>query len=148
MSMRRARPDEGATVGELYWRAREAAIPAIPPSVHPHDDVIAHFASLLDSQDVWVVDEDGVVVALLILTPGWVEHLYVEPDRTGAGLGTLLIDHAKREQPGGLDLWAFQSNTAARRFYERNGFAAIAFTDGENEEGAPDIRYRWDGSSA
>jgi hypothetical protein len=32
----------------------------------------------------------------------------------------------------------------ARRFYERHGFVAEATTDGDNEEGAPDVRYRWD----
>ena len=38
MQIRRARSDEAGVVGDLYWRAREAAVPAIPPSVHPHDD--------------------------------------------------------------------------------------------------------------
>ena len=67
-------------------------------------------------------------------------------DRTR--LGTRLLDVAKAERPAGLDLWAFQSNTGARRFYERHGFTAVAMTDGDNEEGAPDVRYRWSGASA
>ena len=46
-------------------------------------------------------------------------------------------------QPDGLDLWAFRSNTGARRFYERHGFVAVAFTEGDNEEGEPDVRYHW-----
>jgi hypothetical protein len=33
----------------------------------------------------------------------------------------------------------------ARRFYEARGFRAIRFTDGaDNEEGTPDVRYRWE----
>ena len=33
---------------------------------------------------------------------------------------------------------------AARRFYEARGFSAVAFTDGaRNEEGEPDVLYRW-----
>jgi hypothetical protein len=35
---------------------------------------------------------------------------------------------------------------AARRFYERHGFTAIAFDGGSgNEEGCPDVRYAWEG---
>ena len=40
-------------------------------------------------------------------------------------------------------LWTFQSNHGARRFYERHGFVAVQHTDGDNEEGAPDVRYEW-----
>ncbi len=144
--IRRAELDEAGVVGELYWRAREAAVPAIPPSVHPHDDVLEHFATVvLPHHDTWVAVDAGDVVGLLVLEPGWIDHLYVEPARTGQDIGSRLLDHAKQEQPDGLDLWAFQSNTGARRFYERHGFVAVSFTDGDNEEGAPDVRYRWSG---
>ena len=42
-----------------------------------------------------------------------------------------------------VQLWTFQSNAGARRFYERHGFVAVQTTDGDNEEQAPDIRYLW-----
>ncbi len=82
-------------------------------------------------------------MGLLVLEPGWVDHLYLEPDRTGQGIGSQLLEVAKHLQPDGLDLWAFRSNTGARRFYERHGFVAVAFTEGDNEEGEPDVRYHW-----
>jgi len=147
MEIRRAGPSEATAIGDLYWRAREAAVPAIPPSVHPYDDVLDHFATVvLGQRDTWVaVDGDGIV-GLLVLEPGWVDHLYLEPARTGQGIGSQLVEHAKQVQPAGLDLWAFRSNTGARRFYERHGFVAVAFTEGDNEEGEPDVRYHWDGA--
>ena len=41
-----------------------------------------------------------------------------------------------------VNLWTFQRNTGARRFYERNGFIAVELTDGaSNEEREPDVRY-------
>jgi ribosomal protein S18 acetylase RimI-like enzyme len=47
-------------------------------------------------------------------------------------------------RPHGLWLWTFQTNTGARRFYERHGFVAVDETDGSaNEERAPDVRYAW-----
>jgi hypothetical protein len=58
------------------------------------------------------------------------------------GLGNLADDNnhasavAVELRPEHLDLWAFQSNTAARRFYERRGFVSVDTTDGENEERA------------
>jgi GNAT superfamily N-acetyltransferase len=144
MEIRRATQDEAPLIADLYWRAREAAVPAIPPSVHPLDDVHDHFATtVLPHRDTWLAVEGEVIVGLLVLEPGWVDHLYLEPDRTGEGIGTKLLDHAKALQPDGLDLWAFRSNTGARRFYERHGFLAVAFTEGDNEEGEPDVRYCW-----
>ena len=100
---------------------------------------------VLPHRDTWLAVEGDEIVGLLVLEPGWVDHLYLEPARTGEGIGTQLLDHAKRVQPDGLDLWAFRSNTGARRFYERHGFVAVAFTEGDNEEGEPDVRYHWDG---
>jgi len=54
-----------------------------------------------------------------------------------------LIAIAKQERPDGLKLWTFQANTGARPFYEHHGFAATGSTSGDNEEGAPDVRYVW-----
>lgn len=58
-----------------------------------------------------------------------------------AGLGSRLLDVAKTVYLEGLDLWTFAANTGARRFYERHGFVATESTEGDNEEGSPDVRY-------
>jgi hypothetical protein len=51
---------------------------------------------------------------------------------------------AVREDAEELNLWTFQANAQARRFYERHGFRLIEMTDGSgNEERTPDARYRW-----
>jgi uncharacterized glyoxalase superfamily protein PhnB len=73
----------------------------------------------------------------------WIDHLYVDPDSTGRGVGSQLVAVAKTLRPSGVHLWTFESNTRARRFYERHGFVAVERTDGDNEEGAPDVRYQW-----
>jgi GNAT superfamily N-acetyltransferase len=126
-------------------RSRQASIPAIPAPVHSDEEVHEFFATVvLPQRETWVIDEDdGAIVALLVLEPGWIDQLYVDPRRTGRGLGSRLVDVAKAVYPEGLDLWTFAANTGARRFYERHGFAAIESTEGDNEEGAPDVRYHW-----
>ena len=62
------------------------------------------------------------------------------------GAGTQLIDAAKATAGiGALELWCFQANERARRFYEARSFRAIRFTDGaDNEERTSDVRYRWE----
>ena len=50
---------------------------------------------------------------------------------------------AKEASPR-LQLWTFQCNLGARRFYERRGFVLTEETDGSrNEEREPDARYVW-----
>lgn len=144
MVPRRAGLEEGPELAEVWLAARRAAIPAIPPPAHTDHEVRRWFDQIvLPSLEVWVVGPPGAVSALMVLDGSWVDQLYVRPGETGRGLGTILLEHAKATRDH-LLLWAFQSNTGARRFYERHGFRAEATTAGENEEGAPDVRYRWD----
>lgn len=144
MLIRSARADDGLAIAEVWLRSRYASVPAIPAPVHTDDDVRRYFREIvLPSHDVWVAEEGGRLVAVLVLDGDWIEHLYVDPDNWRAGIGTRLLELAKREQPDGLQLWTFQANARARQFYERHGFVAIEMTDGENEEGAPDVRYEW-----
>ena len=131
-------------MANLWLRSRYASIPAIPPPVHTDQDVRGYFASVvLPDREAWVIEAGEQVVALLVLDNDWVDELYVDPEWTGRGLGSRLIELAKELRPTRLDLWTFQSNVDARRFYERHGFVAVGTTDGDNEEGAPDVHYHW-----
>lgn len=143
--VRRATPEDAAAVAEVWLRSRAAAVPAIPPPVHSDDKVRTWFADVvLVRRAVWVAttDEDAVV-ALLVVDQDWVDQLYVDPDWSGRGIGSTLLQEAKAARPRGLQLWTFAANGGARRFYERHGFEAVGATDGDNEEGAPDVRYAW-----
>ena len=68
--------------------------------------------------------------------------MYVQPGWTGVGVGKQLLDHAHQRLPHPIRLYTFQANAGARRFYERHGYQAIEFTDGQtNEERCPDVLY-------
>ena len=87
--------------------------------------------------------EDAEIVGFIAFRPGWVEQLYVVPDRQGEGAGRALLAIAKKAGSE-LSLWTFQRNAGARKFYEREGFVAVEVTDGQaNEEREPDVLYRW-----
>ena len=91
-----------------------------------------------------MAEATGAVVGVLALSEGWVDQLYFEPAWRGRGIGNRFIGLARRRQPAGLQLWTFQVNEAARRFYQRHGFVAAEWTDGAaNEEREPDLRYVW-----
>lgn len=143
LTPRRARPGEVRSAADLWLRARRASVPQIPPPVHSDDEVRAYFETVLfPSQELWVVASQGQLVALMALGGDWLEQLYVDPAWTGGGLGSRLVDLAKQRRAA-LDLWTFQANLGARNFYERHGFLVVATTEGDNEEGAPDVRYHW-----
>jgi GNAT superfamily N-acetyltransferase len=100
---------------------------------------------ILKECEVMVAEDESGIVAFLARRGEEIRLLYTRPDRIGMGAGTQLIDAAKATEVGALELWCFQANERARRFYEARGFQAIRFTDGaDNEEQMPDIRYRWE----
>ena len=100
---------------------------------------------ILNEYEVTVAEEESEIVAFLARQGEEVRLLHTCPDRIGMGAGTQLIDAAKATGIGALELWCFQANERARRFYEAGGFRAIRFTDGaDNEEQIPDVRYRWE----
>jgi GNAT superfamily N-acetyltransferase len=141
--IRRARREESDAIAELYERSYTTL--AFLPRLHTLDEYKASMARHVADDDVWVWDEAGTVVGFMIMRHGDELFLmYVEPSETGRGIGSALLEHAKRERPNGFTLWAFQENDSARRFYERHGLCAIAFGDGAgNEEGVPDVQYSW-----
>lgn len=146
LTVRPATAEDADAVATVYLAAREAAVPAIPPLVHPPDEVRRWVRSRFDdpAAEVWVAEGAGGVLGLLLLEESWVHSLYVVPDRTGEGIGSALLDVAKAVRPDGLGLWVFESNERARRFYARHGFTEVRRTDGsDNEERAPDVELAW-----
>jgi GNAT superfamily N-acetyltransferase len=144
VAIRRGVAADAAAVAEVYLESRRAARPRIPPVPHTDAEVRDWFARIvLAEHEVWVAEGRGHIVAVMVLRAEWVDQLYVRPDVQRRGIGSQLLDVAKRRH-GRLRLYTFEANEAARDFYEKHGFAAIAFGDGTaNPEGAPDVLYEW-----
>ncbi len=73
---------------------------------------------------------------------GYIHCLYVAADARRRGVGKHLLERAK-ESLAMLHLWTFEANTGARDFYLREGFREGRRTNGDNEEGLPDIEFIW-----
>ena len=72
------------------------------------------------------------------------DHLYLLPGYYRRGIGTMLLNQAKKMSKSGLTLYAFQMNARAAAFYEHHGFNVIELSDGSrNEAGEPDVLYEW-----
>lgn len=149
-------------LADLFVEARDAAYPAMPRPIHQPPAVKAWFREVLgldprtspmpDDREAWVavgkaMGQDGALLGYLVLDPEWLDSLYVRPELTGRGVGSVLLELAKGLRPAGFGLWVFESNVAAQRFYRRHGLVAVRRTDGsENEERSPDIEMAWLGT--
>ncbi len=58
--------------------------------------------------------DSGVLFGIIALREGWIDQFYVLPDAQGRGVGTSLLDIAKR-QAQSLSLWTFQRGQARHR---------------------------------
>jgi GNAT superfamily N-acetyltransferase len=148
VEIRPAEPDDAGSIADVYLASFAATYVFAP--AHSDHQVRRWIAEvLLPSEEVWVATtRSEAVVAMMALSQDMVDQLYIAPGWTGRGIGGRLIALAKSRRPAGLDLYTFQVNSNARRFYERHGFVEVARGDGSgNEEGQPDIRYAWRPSS-
>jgi ribosomal protein S18 acetylase RimI-like enzyme len=140
--IRRRRPGDVDAIAEVYEHSFGTL--SFLPTLHTPEEHRAWFGRVVDEREVWVWEEGGAIVGFMVLGDATLDYLYVAPERTGRGIGSALLDHAKERRPGGFSLWTFQQNEGARRFYERHGLRVIRLTDGEgNEEKTPDALYEW-----
>jgi ribosomal protein S18 acetylase RimI-like enzyme len=98
---------------------------------------------VLPKNSVWVAEVNSSVIAFIAFSKGWIHHLFVAPEFQHQGVGSRLTDLAKASAPH-LQLWVFQTNVPAIRFYKRHGFQVTRQTDGaSNEERMPDVLMEW-----
>lgn len=141
MILRPATADDAPAIAALLRAAFRVSLPFLPELHTPEEDLAFIAGRVLPTSTVWVADADGMVAGYIAFREGWIDHLYVHPDRQGQGIGARLLARAI-EDGAGKQLWTFQQNERARRFYEARGFVAVEFTDGAgNEERTPDVRY-------
>jgi putative acetyltransferase len=92
------------------------------------------------------LDADGRPAGFVTIDPasGYLDQLCVRPGEQGSGLAGALLNEAKRLSPNAVELDVNQANERARRFYEREGFVAVAHGSSP-QSGLPTLRLRWTG---
>jgi putative acetyltransferase len=130
-------------VARLFRSIRTACLPYLPDIHTPAEDLCYFRDRVFRTCEVWIAGADELE-GFCAFRPGWVDHLYVRPDRHGQGLGTTLLGRAMQDNTR-LQLWAFRRNTRAIRFYLARGFHRVSETDGSgNEEREPDALFAWE----
>ena len=143
MLIRRATLDDMPALARLHRHTVLTSLPFVPRLHTPEEDAWWFSERLFATNEVWLAEAEGAPVGYIAFRPGFIEHLFIHPDRQGVGLGPRLLEKAKAAFAE-LSLWTFQQNLRARAFYEKHGFAAVLETDGaDNEEKLPDVLYRW-----
>lgn len=141
--LRRATLADMPAVAGLHRLAFFHAMPHMPVLHTPEEDLAFYEESVFPESEIWIVEQSGTIAGFIAFHAEHVDHLYVHPDCQGQGLGGTLLELAKCSADS-LQLWTFQCNRKARRFYERHGFCIERETDGaDNEERQPDVLYAW-----
>jgi putative acetyltransferase len=140
VTFRVAGPHDVEVICDIFARSRAAALPFLP-LLHSREEDLQFFRGYLGTGTVTLAMREAPV-GFLAESEGWVDHLYLDPLQRGQGIGAALMRLTMTRQET-LQLWCFAENHPARRFYERLGFRQIGGTEGDNEEGLPDILYEW-----
>ena len=63
---------------------------------------------------LWVAEKGGQVVGFLAILNSYVDRMYVKPGDQGCGVGTALLEMARKLSPEGLELHTHRENRRAR----------------------------------
>lgn len=142
-ALRRATLLDMPAVAGLNRHVRRTCLPYLPDLHTPEEDLAFFREHVFPASEVWIAHAGERLIGFAGARLDWLDHLYVDPNWHGRGVGQALVSAVRRDRPE-LNLWTFQDNAQARRFYERQGFRLVATTDGSgNEERVPDAHYRW-----
>jgi ribosomal protein S18 acetylase RimI-like enzyme len=143
MMPRRLELAEMDTAARIHREAFDHALPWLAGLHTPDQDRWFFRERVFRECEVWGAFDRAAMIGIIAFREGWIDQLYVRPAAQGRGVGTQLLDVAQRAFAS-LQLWTFQRNAQARRFYRARGFVLVEETDGSrNEEKEPDALYRW-----
>jgi GNAT superfamily N-acetyltransferase len=126
--IRAARPDDADAVEGCVHRAYEKYVPRIGRLPKP---MLANYACAIAAHQVWIVDGEAGVAAVLELIPQddhlLIENVAVDPARQHSGLGRKLMafaeDEGRRQGFRELRLYTNEKFVENIAFYGKLGYA-------------------------
>ncbi|WP_325894862.1 GNAT family N-acetyltransferase [Grimontia sp. NTOU-MAR1] len=83
------------------------------------------------------------VLGMIAFDQNFITQLYVDCDYQNQGIGSVLVDLAKETTSQNLQLYTFEMNAPARRFWKKHGFEEKQVGQHNNEEGLVDVLCEW-----
>jgi ribosomal protein S18 acetylase RimI-like enzyme len=99
-------------------------------------------SEVLPAHRLRVAKVSNEVVGVLASNSESVCALYIRADHQHKGIGSALLELAKKDAAGSLWLFTFAKNTRARSFYAKHGFIEIAFGF-ESHWQLEDVKLTW-----
>lgn len=130
----------------ILWRiARECSLPdfQLRKGHFFYEDQDYFREHILLKDQIWVMEDAGVITAFMAINNDFIDYLYVHPGHWRKGLGRQFLDFARNLSPAHLWLFTLQVNLPARAFYEKNGFVPERFGVSSPPENEPDVEYHW-----
>lgn len=147
-TLRQAAAGDAPAVAVLHRHVVRTSLPYLHDPYTAEGDQAFFRDIFFPANTVWVSEDGAQLAGYIGFHAGWIDHLFIHPDHQGRGVGPRLLDLALADG-GERQLWTFQKNVRARRFYERRGFEVVRLTDGAgNLEREPDVLYRRPATSA
>ena len=141
--LRQLKLDDMDAAARVVRTAFDQALPSLAGLHTPEEDQWFFRERVFNTCEMWGAFDGAAMRGIIAFREGWIDQLYVLPEAQRRGVGKDLLQVAQNAFDR-LQLWTFQRNAPARRFYEARGFALIQETDGAgNDEKEPDALYLW-----
>lgn len=142
ITLRRLNLQDMAQASRIHRASFDDRLPWLKGLHTPQEDQWFYENCIFPQCEVWAAFSPEMT-GIIAFKESWIEQLYILPAFQRCGIGSILLRQAQDTFPH-LQLWTFQRNIQAQKFYGKHGFLAIGETDGSgNEEKEPDILFEW-----
>ena len=139
MTIRPQRPADLPALLNIWLQGNLDAHPFIPAAYWEENRPAV--AAALPAAEVLAAEEAGELLGFIGLQGDCIAGLFVRRDSRGRGVGRALLA-AARATRSSLTLRAYERNTAACRFYAREGFAEAGRTF-DPDTGETELLLHW-----
>lgn len=143
VAIRRLTADDMSAVADVYRQSFGQRLPWLSGFDMRDEDLLFFRDTVFPQCALWGAIDNGRIIGFAAVRGIWLDHLYVLTEFQSRGVGSLLVRHCQA-QSGELQLWTFQQNCGASRFYETHGFELVRATENpESGDTEPDALYHW-----
>jgi len=128
----------------LMWRSSKQ-LAFGQADIHSFEENVQFIKNVLSKENTILLAielNSEKVLDMIAFTTKTIAQLYVDINYLNHGIGSKLLDVAKEQSEGKLELFTFQRNDKARNFYKKHGFTEVG-RNYKNELNLPDIKYEW-----